>query len=240
MYLRNVSPGSYSATVNYLVVDSQGSFSVPTLLVYKTSNTFAQTDAASIYAEYVDDADKAKQEGVVAVQVVSSESTTAEIVGLDFNTSYTVALGDVSMSSDATTFKQYDIITFTTESLSMDFQVVRLTQKSIAVTGELMSDFDVSSGYYFYIAAYQYDTSGDNVVAKVIAKRRLTESELKAFRTSGGFSGNLNLDDDNDLTKCASSITVMLGYTDKSLDSMSDSEVVSGKMQEVTVSNTIR
>jgi hypothetical protein len=236
MYLKSVTPASYSVSVDYLIVDSAGNYSVPTMLIYPTDDASLKSSSVSEIYNGVGSAGS----NAIAV-VVSTEESRTEINGLNYGTRYTLVLGNVSAGDESTaTFTAVDTITFTTSELSVTFKVTSINVNSIGIEAGLLSEFEVKSGSYFYLAAYDYDDTGSK---SVFAVKKLSDSDVLALKASGGYTGTLTPENTSDnLSTRGDTVTVMLGYTSEKWDDLklNADKMSSYTIKDVTIPNTLK
>lgn len=200
MYLRSITPSTYGVKSDYLILDTNGSFAVPTMVIYPYGSF---SDAKAAYEAKKTDAEGSAK---VKTQVVSSESNVAELTGLDYGTRYILALGNVN--PDDQTFEAFDTISFTTEDLKVNFQVTAVNKNSLQVEADITSSFEVQEGKSFYFAVY------NGTDEKVLLTKKLTDADLNALRSNEGYTGSLSFREDISLdgSEAGSTVVAALCY----------------------------
>ena len=204
MYLRSVTPSSYGVKVDYLIQDNAGTYSVPTLVVYKYDE---QTSAETAYRDGT----------AAATMVVSADNTTADLNGLEYGTRYVLALGYVSVEDGGEgkgTFHSMDTISFNTEDMKAEFYVKNINKDSIQVEAKLGTGFEVQDGKSFYFAVYDSGTDS------ILSLHELTASELNDMKSDDGYQGTLACKGDSgeDLSGSGQYLVVALCYGEYTSD----------------------
>lgn len=211
MYLRSVTPSSYGVKVDYMIQDNAGTYSVPTLVVYKYDE---QTSAASAYRDGT----------AAATMVVSADNTTADLTGLEYGTRYVLALGYVSVEDGGEgkgTFHSMDTISFNTEDMKAEFYVKNINKDSVQVEAKLGTSFEVQDGRSFYFAIY--DSGSDSI----LGLHELTASELNDMKSDSGYQGTIACKNDSgeDLSACGQYLVVALCYGEYTADPSYDDNI---------------
>ena len=211
MYLRSVTPSSYGVKVDYMIQDNAGTYSVPTLVVYKYDE---QTSAASAYRDGT----------AAATMVVSADNTTADLTGLEYGTRYVLALGYVSVEDGGEgkgTFHSMDTISFNTEDMKAEFYVKNINKDSVQVEAKLGTSFEVQDGKSFYFAIYDSGTDS------ILGLHELTASELNDMKSDSGYQGTIACQNDSgeDLSACGQYLVVALCYGEYTSDPSYDDNI---------------
>jgi hypothetical protein len=226
MYIRSVTPGSYSVNLDYLIVDSLGSYSVPTVLVYPASYT---ASAADIYA----DETLYPRQAVV----VSTDATSVEINGLDYGTRYTLVLGNVTMSGSGdddsddlgtATFEKLDLITFKTTDLDLSLQVTSLTKDAITVESSLSNDFQMKQNYFFYVVVYDQNQ-------QILAYKKLEDTDLQNLKSSSGYTQSIA--PASDFSHYGVNITVAMCYGTGDVANKQMTDITAEQKKYIMISN---
>ena len=219
MYIRNITAGTYGANLDYLILDSKGAFSVPTIVVYPYGS---YSDAADAYSK--------KDNADVKTQVISADTHQADVTGLKFGTRYILALGNVKPEDN--TFTAYDNISFMTGDLQVNFQVTSVNKDSIGVEADVTKNFEVEGENTFYFAVYS-----DSFV---MLTSQITAADLNALRSESGLSETLSLGANSmDSDTVGNSVTAALCYGKYSED-LSVEDIKSAQRSYLMIPNPFK